>query len=130
MGRQVAALGVLHAFGRNFRHFAFIDIWQNDKKKKKKKKDVTSSSHSIETPRIGRQLVVCNVVVTNLPTDDQSSNNHRVKTGHNRPAGQAAYFLLLLLLPIRNWNRPVKYKEERERERERGGEREKQRNIE
>lgn len=26
MGRQVAALGVLHAFGRNFRHFAFIDI--------------------------------------------------------------------------------------------------------
>lgn len=26
MGRQVAALGVLHAFGRNFGHLAFIDI--------------------------------------------------------------------------------------------------------
>lgn len=26
MGRQVAALGVLHTFGRNFGHFAFIDI--------------------------------------------------------------------------------------------------------
>ena len=40
VGRQVAALGVLHAFGRQFRILALVDICNEAKHAKEEKKDV------------------------------------------------------------------------------------------